>query len=51
MQKSISHITKKQAIIAKRPAIGIPIKVKDLSKELKDFLFKKSRNLDKKEKV
>ena len=47
MKKSISHTTKKQAIIAKRPAIGIPIKVENLSKELKDFLFKIPRNLDK----
>ena len=51
MKKSMSHAQKKQAIIAKRPAIGIPIKVENLSKELKQLLFKESKNIDKPHKI
>ena len=51
MNLSTSHDRKNRIIIAKRPAVGIPIQVKNLCKELKDFLFKKPQNIDKKEKL
>ena len=43
----MSHTNKNTAIIAKRPVVGTPIKVKDLSKVIKAFLFKDPKKVDK----
>ena len=55
MKKSITHEKKTsnshRAIIAKRPVRGIEIKVKDLSKPVRDFILRTNENLDNKDKL
>tara|TARA_B100001964_G_C14100805_1_gene539234 strand:+ start:483 stop:653 length:171 start_codon:yes stop_codon:yes gene_type:complete len=56
MKKSMSHTKKtssniNRAIIPKRPVRGIEIKVKDLSKPVRDFILGTNENLDNKDKL